>query len=216
MPLDVALARLSSADREVRRTTAEAVTEALQPGLRTRGFIFNTLALDKAVDDRLRSYPTGSPAATSPTRPATSPSRRWSRRSRTATTCPSAGTGSRRACSGSTAWPTTTGWRPSSGTRRAIGWPEATEVVLDAFGSFSPALADTAREFFDGRYIDVPVRPGKRGGAFCSYTVPSRHPYVLLNWTGKRRDALTLAHELGHGVHAALARPRGVFEQSRR
>ncbi len=74
-------------------------------------------------------------------------------------------------------------------------------------------LGDTARRFFDEQWIDAPVRPGKRGGAFCAYTTPSVHPYVLLNYTSLRRDVLTLAHELGHGLHAALAIPRGMFEQ---
>ena len=85
--------------------------------------------------------------------------------------------------------------------------------MLDAYASFSPELADTARRFFDG-WIDAPARPGKRPGAFCAYTVPSHHPYVLLNWTSRRRDVLTLAHELGHGAHAYLARPQGVFHQT--
>ena len=82
-------------------------------------------------------------------------------------------------------------------------------MVLESFAGFSPDLADTARAFFDDQRIDAPVRPGKRGGAFCSYTVPSAAPYVMLNYTARRRDVLTLAHELGHGVHAALARPAG-------
>jgi oligoendopeptidase F len=75
-------------------------------------------------------------------------------------------------------------------------------------------MADTARAFFDDRRIDAPVRPGKRGGAFCSYGVPSVHPYVLLNYTYLRRDVLTLAHELGHGVHAALGSRQGVFHMA--
>jgi oligoendopeptidase F len=95
-----------------------------------------------------------------------------------------------------------------------IAWASAKEMVLDSFAGFAPELADTARAFFDERRIDAPVRPGKRGGAFCSYTVPSAAPYVLLNYTARRRDVLTLAHELGHGVHAALARHQGVFHFS--
>src|SRR5262249_15460713 len=87
------------------------------------------------------------------------------------------------------------------------------ELVLDAYASFSGELADVARRFFDERWIDAPVRPAKRPGAFCAYTVPSLHPYLLLNWTARRRDVLTLAHELGHGLHAYLARPQGVFPQ---
>src|SRR5207302_5049793 len=85
------------------------------------------------------------------------------------------------------------------------------ELVQSAYRDFSPSLGAVVEEFLDGAYIDAPVRPGKRGGAFCSYAVPSAHPYILLNYTGTRRDVLTLAHELGHGVHAALARPQGIF-----
>jgi oligoendopeptidase F len=95
-----------------------------------------------------------------------------------------------------------------------IGWDEARTIVLDAYGSFSEEMQRTAARFFDERWIDAPPRPGKRGGAFCSYTVPSVHPYVFLNWTGRRRDVMTLAHELGHGLHAYLAREQGIFHQS--
>src|SRR5262249_14753795 len=99
-------------------------------------------------------------------------------------------------------------------TEDQIGWRAARELVLDAYASFSPELATTAQQFFDGSWIDAPARPGKRPGAFCAYTVPSHHPYVLLNWTSSRRDVLTLAHELGHGLHAYLAREQGVFHQT--
>src|SRR5262249_29316851 len=92
-------------------------------------------------------------------------------------------------------------------------WPEAQDIVLTSFREFSPVLHDTVKRFFDEPWIDAPVRPGKRGGAFCAYAVPSVHPYVMLNYTSRRRDVLTLAHELGHGMHASLARPRGVLEQ---
>jgi oligoendopeptidase F len=95
-----------------------------------------------------------------------------------------------------------------------ISWREARDLVQDTYGSFSGELGDVVRSFFDDAWIDAPVRDGKRGGAFCAYTVPSAHPYVMLNWTSRRRDVLTLAHELGHGVHAALARPQGIFHQS--
>jgi oligoendopeptidase F len=87
-------------------------------------------------------------------------------------------------------------------------------MVLDTYGSFSPELGDTVRRFFDDRWIDAPVREGKRGGAFCSYTVPSSHPYVMLNYTSRPHDVLTMAHELGHGVHAALGGRQGVYHFS--
>src|SRR5262249_6305176 len=95
-----------------------------------------------------------------------------------------------------------------------FGWSEARELVLDAYASFAPSLADAGRRFFDEAWIDAPVRPGKQPGAFCSYTVPSAHPYLLLNWTARRRDVLTLAHEMGHGLHAYLARDQGIFHQT--
>ncbi|MCW3024749.1 MAG: oligoendopeptidase pepF/M3 family, partial [Solirubrobacterales bacterium] len=90
---------------------------------------------------------------------------------------------------------------------------QAREIVLDCYSSFSPELGGVARRFFDERHIDAPVRPAKRGGAFCAAAVPSVLPYVLLNYTSRRRDVLTLAHELGHGVHFALAARQGIFHQ---
>src|SRR5690606_3767467 len=92
-------------------------------------------------------------------------------------------------------------------------WDSARRVVLDAYRDFAPEMADVAARFFERRWIDAELRPGKRGGAFSASTVPSAHPYVLLNYTGNLRDVMTLAHELGHGVHQYLARERGPFEQ---
>ena len=86
--------------------------------------------------------------------------------------------------------------------------------MQDAYSSFSAELGSIVDRFFDESWIDGPVRPGKRGGAFCSYGVPSVHPYVMLNYTYLRRDVLTLAHELGHGVHAALGSKQGVFHMA--
>ncbi|MEP9354126.1 M3 family oligoendopeptidase [Xanthobacter sp. KR7-65] len=94
---------------------------------------------------------------------------------------------------------------------RDIGWGEARETVLSAYGAFSPRMADIARTFFDKSWIDAPVRPGKSPGAFAHPTVPSAHPYVLLNYQGKPRDVMTLAHELGHGVHQVLAARQGAL-----
>jgi oligoendopeptidase F len=95
--------------------------------------------------------------------------------------------------------------------QRTIPWPEARDTVLAAYSAFSPDMAATARRFFDERWIDAPVRPGKAPGAFAHPTVPSVHPYVLLNYQGKPRDVMTLAHELGHGVHQVLAAPNGAL-----
>ncbi len=93
--------------------------------------------------------------------------------------------------------------------QRVIPWSDARATILTAYGAFSPKMAEVADEFFTKNWIDAPVRPGKQPGAFAHPTVPSAHPYVLLNYMGKPRDVMTLAHELGHGVHQVLAAPRG-------
>jgi oligoendopeptidase F len=94
---------------------------------------------------------------------------------------------------------------------RTIGWAEAKDTVLTAYGAFSPKMATIAERFFAERWIDAPVRPGKAPGAFSHATTPSAHPFVLLNYQGKPRDVMTLAHELGHGVHQVLAAPNGAL-----
>lgn len=212
--LEQALALLSGPDREVRRGAAEAVTEALAPGLRTRAYIFNTLLHDKAVDDRLRRYPDwltarnlaneasdeSVQALVTAVRNRFDVPQRWYRLKARLLGVDKLADYDRAAT--------------VSDVDERFSWSEARELVLDAYSAFTPELGALAQRFFDERWIDAPVRPGKRGGAFCSYTVPSAHPYVLLNYTARRRDVLTLAHELGHGVHAALAAPQGVFHQS--
>jgi oligoendopeptidase F len=211
--LDVALSRLTLADREVRCATAQAVTEALAPGLRTRAFLFNTLLADKAVDDRLRRYEHWL-AARNLANEASDESvqalvdavrrryelpRRWYRLKARLLGIERLADYDRMA--------------PVTDDDVAFSWRQARELVLDCYSSFSPELGAVAGRFFDGRWIDAPVRQAKRGGAFCASTVPSVHPYVLLNYTARRRDVLTLAHELGHGVHFALAARQGVFHQ---
>jgi len=94
---------------------------------------------------------------------------------------------------------------------RSFDWETARTTVLDAYGRFSPQLAEVAQPFFDSGWIDAPVREGKSPGAFAHPTVPSAHPYLMLNYLGKARDVMTLAHELGHGVHQRLAAPQGAL-----
>jgi oligoendopeptidase F len=93
-----------------------------------------------------------------------------------------------------------------------VSWPQACNLVLSAYDEFSPRMREIAQLFFDRRWIDAEVREGKRGGAFSSAAVPSVHPYVLLNYLGWPRDVMTVAHELGHGVHQYLARDRGYLQ----
>jgi oligoendopeptidase F len=212
--LEVALSRLQSADRDERRQAATAVTDGLAPGLPTRAYVFNTLMADKMVDDRLRHYPhwlasrnlaneasdESVQALVTAVRARYDLPRRWYRLKARLLELPRLADFDRMASV-----------NPED---EEVPWPEARELVLDCYTRFSSELGMLVRRFFDERWIDAPVRPGKRGGAFCAYTVPSVHPYVMLNYTARRRDVLTLAHELGHGVHAALAAPQGVLHQS--
>lgn len=94
---------------------------------------------------------------------------------------------------------------------RIYDWQSAKNIVMDAYGNFSPYLAEVAAPFFEGGWIDAPVTPGKSPGAFAHPTVPSAHPYLMLNYLGKTRDIMTLAHELGHGVHQVLAGEQGAL-----
>jgi oligoendopeptidase F len=213
LALDVALSRLVLPDRELRRTTAQAVTEALAPGLRTRAFLFNTLLADKATDDRLRRYPSwlsarnlsneasdeSVAALIAAVRARYELARRWYRLKARLLGVERLADYDRMAA--------------VTEDEVTYSFAQAREIVLDCYSSFSGELGALAKSFFDGHYIDAPVRPAKRGGAFCASAVPSVHPYVMLNYTSRRRDVLTLAHELGHGVHFALAAGQGVFHQ---
>ncbi|MDW3206625.1 MAG: M3 family oligoendopeptidase [Alphaproteobacteria bacterium] len=98
---------------------------------------------------------------------------------------------------------------PPADDDRTFTWDDAQSIVMDAYSAFSPDMAAVGKRFFDNAWIDVPPRPGKAGGAFAHPTVPSAHPYLLLNFQGKARDIMTLAHELGHGVHQVLAAKQG-------
>jgi oligoendopeptidase F len=212
--LEVALSRLFSPEREVRAHAAERVTAALQPGLRVRGYVLNTLLADKMVDDRLRGYPhwlasrnlsneasdESVQALIDAVRSRYEVPRRWYRLKAQLLGVDRLADYDRMAAV------------TQEGER--VEWDQARSMVLESYSAFSPELGTLVQRFFDEHWIDGPVRPAKRGGAFCAYTVPSVHPYVLLNYTHQRRDVLTLAHELGHGVHAALGARQGVFHMS--
>lgn len=212
--LEEALSRLFSPDRDVRRHSAERVTAALAPGLRNRAFIYNMLLADKMTDDRLRRYPNwlasrnlsnevsdeSVEALIQAVRDRFELPRRWYRLKARLLGIDRLADYDRMAA--------------VTDADERFAWSEARDLVLDSYDAFSPDLGGVAKRFFDGGWIDAPVRPNKRGGAFCAYTVPSVHPYVMLNYTARRRDVLTLAHELGHGVHAALGARQGIFHMA--
>lgn len=213
-PFEEAMSRLASPEASVREEAASAVTTALQPGLKTRGFLFNTIVHDKAIDDRLRGYShwlqsrnlsneasdESVEALVKAVMSRYDIPQRWYALKAKVLGVPKIKDYDRAAS--------------LAESDEHFSWTQSKEIVLQSYASFSEELAALAQRFFDERWIDAPPRPGKRPGAFCAYTVPSHHPYVLLNFTARRSDVLTLAHELGHGLHAALARDQGIFHQS--
>jgi oligoendopeptidase F len=208
-----ALDLLSDRDPEVRREAAASVGEVLGKNARTFALITNTLAKDKEIEDRWRGFarPISSRnlsnfvedevvdaliAAVRDSYPRLSHryyrlKARWF---------------------GVEALPFWDRNAPlPEDDDRLIPWREAEETVLSAYGAFSPEMAAVGRRFFAAPWIDAAVRPGKASGAFAHPTVPGAHPYLLLNYQGRVRDVMTLAHELGHGVHQVLAGPQGYL-----
>lgn len=207
------LAKLHEPSRALRKAAAESLTVGLRASARTIGFVFNTLLQDKATQDRLRRF--ASPAS----------ERHLANEIETASVDALLGACERRHALvaryyrlkarllGLETLADYDRYAPIPGEAGTRGFEEARRIVLDAYADFSPEMARVAGEFFDQRWIDAELRPGKRGGAFSASTTPQLHPYVLLNYTGNLRDVMTLAHELGHGVHQSLARVQGLFEQ---
>ena len=212
--LETAMARLYDTDREQRRTAAEAITEALGPGLRTRTFVFNTILVDKSIDDRLRGYPTwissrnlgnettdeAVEALIEATTSRYDVAQRYYRLKARLLGLERLDHFDRMA--------------PIAADTSKASWEDARTIVVDAYSDFSDEAGGIVARFFDDSWIDGPVRPDKRTGAFCATTVPGVHPYILMNYTGDRRSILTLAHELGHGLHGVLSQPLGYFNSS--
>ncbi len=208
------LNKLSDRDRSVREQAGRAIGTAFGDRVKLFSLITNTLAKDKAISDTWRKYP----------RPGSSRNRSNMVEDEVVDALVSAVTSdyarlSHRYYQMKAKWlglPKLQHWdrnAPLPGDDdRAIPWDEARNRVLSAYGAFSPDLAAVGKQFFDKPWIDAGLRPGKSGGAFAHPTVPSAHPYLLLNYHGRTRDVMTLAHELGHGVHQVLAAPQGYLQ----
>ncbi|MGB1026644.1 MAG: M3 family metallopeptidase, partial [Rhodospirillaceae bacterium] len=208
-----ALDQFSSPKPEERQVAAEAVAKGLKGKLSLFSRVTNTLAKDKQIEDTWRNY--DHPMA----------SRNLSNQVEDDVVDALVGAVkdsfprlSHRYYSLKAKWfgmPTLNFWDRNAplpdGDDKRYSWSEATETVLGAYGAFSPDLAKVGKRFFDNAWIDVPVRPGKSPGAFAHPTVPSAHPYLLLNFMGRTRDVMTLAHELGHGCHQVLAAGQGAL-----
>ena len=209
---DQVLNRLYSPDRALRQRAAASVTAGLKEAQRTNTFIFNTILADKASDDRLRNYPAWISARNLANEVD----------DRTVAALVAAVTARydivaryyrlKRRLLGLDELFEYDRYAPLPAADRHYTWDEARDTVLNAYARFDPRLAEIAGWFFDRRWIDAAVKPGKMGGAFSAGTVPSVHPYVLMNYEGRPRDVMTLAHELGHGVHQKLAGVQGMLQ----
>ena len=187
------------------------MTETLRPGLRTRGYVLNTILNERYIEDRLRGYDTWissrNLANEIPDDAAQSlvdaivarydiPQRYYALKARLL---------------GLPRLKDFDRYAPLQDVGGAIAWEDARDLVLEAFGGFSPLAGDVVGDFFERRWIDAALRPGKMPGAFCATLVPDVHPYVMMNYAGERRSVLTLAHELGHGLHGSLAQELGLL-----
>ena len=211
-PLEEALVRLREPDRNVRREASAAITTALGQDVRTRAYIYNVILGEKAIDDRLRHFPT------------------WiSSRNLANETSDEAVQALVEAVTGRYdvciryyrvkkrlldvgdlhEWDR---YAPVGEVARSLTWDESKALVLDSYRRFSPRAGELVEDFFTHGWIDAPVVAGKAGGAYCMPVTPRHHPYVMLNFTGKLRDALVMAHELGHGLHDRLASKNHIFD----
>jgi len=210
--LEEALTQLHEPDREVRRRASAAITEALQRDIRTRAYVFNVTLQEKAIEDRLRHFST------------------WvSSRNLANETSDEAVQALVDAVSGRFEicvryyrvkkrllnvgelheWDR---YAPLPGASRDLSYEATQELVVGSYNRFSPKVGKLVSQFFEHAWIDAPVVPGKGGGAYCMPVSPRHHPYVMLNFTGKLRDALVMAHELGHGLHDLLAARQNFFD----
>lgn len=204
---------LGETDPQRRKSAAKSIGQVLGDNIRLFGLITNTLAKDKEIDDRWRGYKSPMAArnlANQVEEPVVD-----ALVSAVRDAFPRL---SHRYYAMKAKWfgvDVLDYWdrnAPVPGdSSRTWGWKEAADFVLAAYGRFSPELAAVGQRFFDNAWIDVPARPGKASGAFAHPTVPSVHPYLLLNFMGRGRDVMTLAHELGHGCHQILAGRQGCF-----
>lgn len=213
LSLEPTLNRLQDDDEAVRKSAADALAETFRANLRVFTLITNTLAKDKEIADRWRSF-----ADIADSRHLANRVEREVVDALVVAVRNAYPRLSHRYYALKARWfgkDALNHWDRNAPlpkvAQKSYAWDEARGTVLDAYQRFSPRLSEIARRFFDERWIDAPVRPGKAPGAFAHPTVPSAHPYVLLNYQGRPRDVMTLAHELGHGVHQVLAAPNGAL-----
>jgi oligoendopeptidase F len=213
LTVSAALNKLSDQDRSVREAAGRAIGKAFGDDIRLFSLVTNTLAKDKEIIDTWRHYP----------RPGSYRNRSNMVEDEVVDALVSAVRTdfprlAHRYYRMKAKWlglPKLMHWDRNAplpdDDDQSIEWNDARERVLTAYGAFSPQLSEIGRRFFDRPWIDATLKPGKASGAFAHPTVPSAHPYLLLNYHGRTRDVMTLAHELGHGVHQVLAAEQGYL-----
>jgi len=214
VPAEVILRQLYAPDREMRRRAAASLTRGLRGVQRTTTYVLNTLLAEKSSDDRLRRYPTWISARNMENQVDDATVDALVRAVASRYDIVARYYHLKRRLAGLDQLFDYDRYAPLAAADRRFTWSEARETVLSAYARFHPRMAEIASLFFEKGWIDAAIRPGKRGGAFSSSTVPSVHPYIMVNFQGTSQDVMTLAHELGHGVHQFLARDRGVLLQN--
>lgn len=216
MGIEATLNKLSEQDRATRQAGAEALAEVFQDNVKIFARVHNTLAKEKEIEDRWRGLPT--PQAGRHLANHVEPEVVEALRNAVVAAYPKL---SHRYYALKAKWlglDKLQVWDRNAplpmAEDRLVGWGEARKTVLDAYAGFDPEMARLAEPFFDKGWIDAGVKPGKAPGAFAHPTVADAHPYVMLNYLGKPRDVMTLAHELGHGVHQVLAAGQGELLSS--
>lgn len=212
-PVATALNFLQDADRDRRQEAAREISRVLDENSRTFALITNTLAKDKEISDRWRGF-----EDIADSRHLANRVEREVVDAMVEAVKDAFPQLSHRYYAMKAKWlglETMQYWDRNAplpkSDDRLIAWDEARDTILEAYKGFSPNMAEIASDFFEKRWIDAPARPGKSPGAFAHPTVPSAHPYILMNYLGKPRDVMTLAHELGHGVHQVLAAEQGAL-----
>ncbi len=214
LPQQTVLAKLYDQDRDVRQRAAASLTAGLKRLSRTTTYIFNTVLADKASDDQLRGYPTWITARNMDNEVDDDTVEALINATTSRYDIVARYYRLKRRLLGLDELFDYDRYAPLPADHRHYPWDESREIVLNAYERFHPRMAEIARKFFDNHWIDAAVRPGKRGGAYSHGVVPSAHPYVFLNYEATPRDVMTLAHELGHGVHQTLASAQGLLQAS--
>lgn len=201
-------------NRATRKLATEGFSRGLMEDLKLNAFIFNTIAADHLTNNTLRKLP----SAEAPRNMANQASQQMvdALRAAVESSYPLAQRyfkWKKRALKVDKLMDYDR-YAPLPGSDKTWSWNETKKIVLEAYQAFSPEFGALAQEFFDKKWIDASLKPGKRGGAFCQFGSPKAHPYVLVNFTGTNRDVTTLAHELGHGIHACLMRAQTIINYS--